>query len=646
MPSGLHDLHSCGVETGLSGTFYLILLPAIAMATTAFITPMIRRVALRSGRTVEVREDRWHKRPTPAFGGIAIVVGFGVALIVEAVFLPGSRFTLEPTSRAVLSISPRTGLIAAGAMMFLLGLTDDLLQLRPTTKFVGQVAAATLLVLSGIGVWLTGVYALDAMISVFWFVGITNALNLLDNMDGLAGGIALIAAAFMGVTFVLEGQFEFAVVAFSLCGALGGFLVHNYPPARIFMGDSGSLFLGLSLAGLGLSPAAGLSRGLFAVVALPVVILVIPILDTTFVTLTRLLEGRAVSQGGRDHTSHGLVALGVSEERAVWILWTLAATGGGLGLFLRSASRTEALFTGGIVLAVLALMGTYMLLSRMSAVAGEAGGDDPISQRLHRLRDLNQRIPAAAFILDFFLIGLAYYGAYLIRWSGPRLGDELAYFQQTLIIVIAVKLAAFAWMDMYAPRMRHYSLADSMQAVRANLVAAALVATALLLTSRIGLSRGVLVVDLLACTGLTVGARFSFRMMQNALGRWSSSGLATIVLGSLDDGELAFHWLEQRGTAELGTAELQPVALADPSYADRRGRFKGHPFFGGADALARAVRATGAQTVVVVEREGRDEAHLDALSEYLRDVGSLDAYVIRGSVERLPSAGLQPGGEH
>lgn len=651
----------------MSSTLYLILFPAVAMLTAALLTPVIRNIALRSGEVVAVRDDRWHKRPTPAFGGIAIVVGFAVALLVEGLLGPGGQFTLEPTNRAVLPIAPSVGLISAGAMMFVLGLADDLLHMGPATKLVGQLAAAALLVVSGIGVWLTGVYALDAVISVFWFVGITNALNLLDNMDGLAGGIAFIAAAFMGVTFVLEGQFEFALVAFSLCGALAGFLVHNYPPARIFMGDSGSLFLGLSLAGLGLSPAAGLSRELFAVVALPAVILAIPILDTTFVTITRVLEGRAVSQGGRDHTSHGLVALGVSEERAVWILWTLAAAGGGVGLFFRSASRTNALFVGGLVLAVLTLMASYMLLQRMSAAAGvsstsgvseavsggaaagtsaEAGdvasartdgveqgtAGDPISRRFARLRGLNQRFPAGAFVLDFFLIGLAYYGAYLIRWSGPRLEAELVYFQRTLIMVIAAKMAAFAWMDMYAPRMRHYSLADSMQAVRANAVASLLTVAVLMLAARVGLSRGVLIVDLLACTGLTVGARFSFRMMQSAVGRWSSAGSATVVLGSLDDGELAFHWLDRN----RDPAGLRAVALADPSYGGRKGRFKGYPFYGGHDALVRAVHACEAHAVVVVERSDGDTTHLDALDRYLKDVGSLDAYVIRGSIDRLP----------
>ena len=185
--------------------------------------------------------------------------------------------------------------------------------------------------MSGIGVWLTGSYLVDVTVSLFWFIGITNALNLLDNMDGLAGGVGAIAASFMGVNFLLAGDVGMAGVAFAFAGALVGFLVHKYPPARIFMGDSGSLFTGLVLAGLALSPAPGLSRSLFAIVVVPAIVLAVPILDTTFVTVTRLLEGRAISEGGKDHTSHGLVALGISEERVVWLVWGLAAGGGLIG---------------------------------------------------------------------------------------------------------------------------------------------------------------------------------------------------------------------------------------------------------------------------------------------------------------------------
>ena len=192
--------------------------------------------------------------------------------------------------------------------------------------------------MSGIGVWLTGYYVVDVMVSLFWFIGITNALNLLDNMDGLGGGRGRYRRLVHGRHFSSGGRCRIGGGGVRACRGAGG-IPRPQPPARIFMGDSGSLFTGLVLAGLALSPAPGLSRSLFAVVIVPAIVLAIPILDTTFVTVTRLLEGRPVSKGGTDHTSHGLVALGISEERVVRLVWGLAAVGGLIGLSLRSVSR-------------------------------------------------------------------------------------------------------------------------------------------------------------------------------------------------------------------------------------------------------------------------------------------------------------------
>ncbi|RMH14304.1 MAG: undecaprenyl/decaprenyl-phosphate alpha-N-acetylglucosaminyl 1-phosphate transferase, partial [Gemmatimonadetes bacterium] len=246
----------------MSLTVMSILFPAFAAVATVALTPLARTLALRRGRVSDPREDRWHRRPTPAVGGAPLFIGFGGAVALAIAFGAHPAGWMDPPARAVLPLAPHMAILLAATGMFLLGLVDDQVQVRPVTKLVGQIAAAALLITSGIGVWLTGVYVVDVAISLLWFVGVTNALNLLDNMDGLAGGVGAIAAGFMGVTFGLEGQAELAVIAFSLMGALIGFLVHNYPPARVFMGDSGSLFLGVTLAGMALAPAPGLSRGL------------------------------------------------------------------------------------------------------------------------------------------------------------------------------------------------------------------------------------------------------------------------------------------------------------------------------------------------------------------------------------------------
>ena len=218
------------------------------------------------------------------------------------------------------------------------------------------------------------------------------------------------------------------------------------------MGDSGSLFTGLVLAGLALSPAPGLSRSFFAVVVVHAIVLAVPILDTTFVTITRLLEGRLISKGGKDHTSHGLVALGISEERVVWLVWGLTVGGGGLiGLGIRSVSRPVAYAVGGALLVLLTLLGLYLLSSRMrdlerSERAAEGGDDEEGADKaegthvFNHMQRLHHRFPLLTVLMDIALVAIAYFGAYLVRWDTERLPDELAYFRETLAIVILLKL--------------------------------------------------------------------------------------------------------------------------------------------------------------------------------------------------------------
>ena len=548
------------------GTILLLLVGSLALLTSVMLTPVIRGAALRWTRLSAASPERWHQRPTPNFGGIAIFVGFAVAVVLETLLTSGDLSIREVSARAVVPLTHRDGLLLAAVMIFALGLVDDLVQLRPSTKLVGQLAAASVLLMSGIGVWLTGYYVVDVMVSLFWFIGITNALNLLDNMDGLAGGVGAIAASFMGVNFLLAGDVELAGVAFAFAGALVGFLVHNYPPTRIFMGDSGSLFTGLVLAGLALSPAPGLSRSLFAVVIVPAIVLAVPILDTTFVTVTRLLEGRPVSKGGKDHTSHGLVALGISEERVVWLVWGLAAGGGLIGLSIRSVSRPVAYALGGSLLVLLTLLGLYLLSSRMSTLERSEKADEGEGTHVfNRLLRLHHRFPLLTVLMDVALVAIAYFGAYLVRWDTEQLPAELAYFRQTLTMVIVLKLMGLAVAGAYAPRFRHYSLADVFGTIRANILGTLLTASVLLLVSRVGLSRSVLMVDFLLCTTLTVVGRVSFRFLDDVKEKWSSEGTPVAFVGRMEDAELAIRAL--RGVEE---PRLRPVAVVDYMYGGRR----------------------------------------------------------------------------
>jgi len=576
----------------------LFLAPLSAFALTALLIPLVRGAAIAAGQVTPVRRDRWHDKPTPILGGVGIFLGFGIVVWIGSLLSWQDPLALAQVRRGILPFSPWEALVVASTLAFLVGLVDDFVQLRPTAKMAGQLLAASVLLMSGIGLWLTGIYLLDALLSLLWFVGVTNALNLLDNMDGLAGGVALISALFLGVIFFLEGSLALAGLSLALAGALLGFLIHNYPPARIFMGDSGSLFLGMLLSGLALSPGPGLSRSLLAILAVPALILAVPILDTTLVTVSRVLEGRSPAEGGRDHSSHRLVSLGMSEERAVWVLWTLSVFAGSVGLLFRTSGRSYALLGGGLTVAALILVGAYLLQARFRKLQAQEISGTVLYERILRL---HARFPVFLFALDGLLVALAYFGAYLIRWDAPQLQREMAYFQQSLPLVMVVKLVVFVSLRIYREDLRHYGLGEALRVLRANLLATISVVAALTMLERSGLSRGVVAIDLLLASGLTLGSRFSFRIMEAWARRWSRAGTPAVLVGAVDELEAVLTEME-RGR----WPELRPVALADRRERTERGRFKGYPLYGKGDAPQRALDETGAGALVFVESDSDD----------------------------------------
>jgi UDP-GlcNAc:undecaprenyl-phosphate/decaprenyl-phosphate GlcNAc-1-phosphate transferase len=285
----------------------------IALVASVALTPIVRAAARATGQVATPRADRWHSRPTALMGGIGIV--FACLLSWAATEGAHAQGFGRP-------------LVACACACALLGFVDDLRTLRPLTKLAGQALAASVLTAAGLSLSWTPWPLVNHAITVFWLVGVTNALNLLDNMDGLSGGVTAVAAAFQTYLLFAQGRYGEAALPAGIAGAAIGFLVYNVHPASIFMGDCGSLFLGFCLGGTALLQESHRSRGLLAVIAPPVLILAVPILDTTLVTVARKLHGRPVSQGGRDHLSHRLVALGLSERAAMAGLTALSVLTG------------------------------------------------------------------------------------------------------------------------------------------------------------------------------------------------------------------------------------------------------------------------------------------------------------------------------
>ena len=296
-----------------SGSIAMPILLAAALST--LLTWLQIRVSSRLRLIAPPRADRWHSTATPSSGGLAIFLSCAAAYGLAC---PG-RY-----SRIALAV----------AALWVFGFLDDRLRIRPALKLGVQVAAAGFVVWSGLVFPVTPWPLVNVALSIFWIVMITNAFNLIDNMDGLCAGVVIIVCLFRFWLLASEGYWADAELSGILAAAFAGFLVFNYHPARIFMGDCGSLPVGFALGALTLAGPAPHKGMLLAGFVYPAVTFAYPIFDTALVATLRKLAGRPISIGGSDHSSHRLASLGLDERQVVWMLWVMTAVGSSLGLLI------------------------------------------------------------------------------------------------------------------------------------------------------------------------------------------------------------------------------------------------------------------------------------------------------------------------
>lgn len=317
----------------------------IASGLLAFLaTPLTRILARRLGMIDQPGLRKGHRSPVPLMGGLAMYLALAIAFIAF-----GSR-----DWRA-----EGLGIMGGATLLFLTGFWDDRFGMPVWVKLAAQALAAISVLLTGIQVHLLGIGWLDGALTLMWIIGITNAVNLMDNMDGLAAGITLVAALFFFAMAALEGQGLVAGLAAALAGSAAGFLFYNFAPAVSFMGDAGSLTLGFTLAVIGIK-LRFIHYPLASTWMAPIVVLGVLIFDTTLVSLSRLRRGRAVFQGGSDHTSHRLAQIGLSQPRAVLTLYiTAVALGAAALLIIQSPPPYANAAFAGLVLAGLLALGVF-----------------------------------------------------------------------------------------------------------------------------------------------------------------------------------------------------------------------------------------------------------------------------------------------
>jgi UDP-GlcNAc:undecaprenyl-phosphate GlcNAc-1-phosphate transferase len=322
-------------------TVYMLVF-AGALVLAIGVTPVARWLAPRMGVMDRPEARKIHRRPVPRMGGVAIYL-----VVIVAALILGERYNFA-----------QFGSILVGATgVSFMGLIDDRWGLRPLVKLIGQGLAALLLYVSGIYVGTFHQPVLNLVATVLWIGYITNAVNFLDNMDGLSGGIAAIAAAFFALMCSFTGQYLVGALSIAVLGACLGFLFYNLNPASIFMGDSGALFLGFLLAAIGIKIDFP-DNVTFVTWMVPVLVMGLPIFDTTLVIISRLRRRlNPATTPGRDHVSHRLVAAGMTQREAVLTLYVVSFILGLLATFVTRASVLEGYVVGGLV----ALAGIYGL---------------------------------------------------------------------------------------------------------------------------------------------------------------------------------------------------------------------------------------------------------------------------------------------
>lgn len=506
-------------------------------------TLAVRRFARKHDFVAKPKSDRWHKRPTAMLGGTAI---FLTTLVIFLFFIPHTRESWV--------------VFGGSTFLFLVGLVDDIISVRPYQKLIGQLIGTGVLIAFGFTIPLTGYDVIDIWITVFWIIGITNAINLLDNMDGLAAGIAAIASVSLALSFAVNGQTTELLFICAFIGALLGFLAFNFNPASIFMGDCGSMFVGFLLSSSVLmGQTGGRSRGIVPILAVPVLILFVPIFDTTFVTILRKLWGRKASQGGRDHTSHRLVALGLSERAAVLMLYAFAIGAGGLSLVIGRLELTESLAVIGVFSVILVIIGVY--LSKVKVYEGE---QEEVAVQNNAafafLINVSYKRRIFEVFLDAFLITLSYYAAFVIVFGSFEHTANWDLFVRSLPILVLFKLASFLIVGVYRGLWRYTSIGDVITFAKGVALGSTLSVLALLLLYRFEFySRAVFIFDAILLLGALVGSRMMFRLIRQAIPLpMEGEGRRVLIYGAGDGGEMVLR--ELRNNPKWN---LLPVAFVD-----------------------------------------------------------------------------------
>ena len=577
-----------------------ITLPGLSFLVCAALTPIVRWAAVRSGRVAIPRKDRWHKKPTALLGGIAIYCAAGLPLLWLADFgsiIEYAQMPSRPDPPSYIAVA-WLGI----TILFVLGLLDDLFHFRPQNKLIVQIVVASMVAFLGYRLqWalsLTG----DTILTIIWIVGITNAVNLLDNMDGLCAGISLIAAVFFAFLHFSEGSFQLLTVSLFLIGASAAFLIYNFRPASIFMGDCGSLPIGFALSMLCLHHVTRPVHFTASLYALPVLVLMVPIFDTTMVTTIRLLSGRKPSTGGRDHTSHRLVLMGFGERGAVLFLYGTAILSGLAAVFVQQHDSLAAPTVIIPLVLSVCLMGIYLAQIRVYPEKEfsvlRKGRFTPIILEITFKRQIFY------VVLDLVLVAFAYYLSYRVRFGFTyEFNVFFEVFLKSLPVIITCKFVAFFLLGVYRGMWRYMGLSDVFVYLKASLLGTLLSLMLVTYMYRfVSFSKGVFLIDWFLTTAFLIGSRVSFRSFREFVKHKALKGENVLIYGAGRGGQVLL-----REILDNKRLAVKPVGFIDDDITKLGKRLYGYPVMGTGANLENILENTPVNGLIVSCRDMSEE---------------------------------------
>jgi len=600
----------------------------LSVSISLVLTPMIRLIAKKANIYDVPSARKVHRRPTPLLGGIPIFVSLNLTLFIG--FLLNNVYIREFLS------DKWKPLLLCSMIILVLGVFDDIRRLQPRMKFLIQIFAGCLLLLFGIGIYditnpfsegLIHLGTLSIPITILWVVGITNALNLIDGLDGLAAGTSLIVCiALFGISFLFQ-NIGISFVFLILAGSILGFLRYNFHPAKIFLGDSGSLLLGFLLAVLSIQ---GSYKGpTLVAVLVPILALGFPIMETLLSMIRRFLRsihmvdypqkngkfkalflnGFSMFEADKDHVHHRLLSLGFSQRRAVLILYGLC---GALCIFaflivlIKDINIT--LFIGAVVIAF--VIGIRSLRYQEFKIL-ESG----LLLPLFNFPVVNKRVFQAFF--DLFLISLSFYFSFILIFRNFG-GYEKNLFIRTLPIVLVIKILIFFLSGLYKRSWFHTSVEDLLMLTKSLVLSSFGSLFVLGLVFGIDSFRGILffLIDFYISTTFIMGYRMSYKLVHSLYNRNSGhKGKRGLIYGAGHRGSVALKEIKNNGSSFFS-----PIGFIDDDI-DKKGKiFHNYPILGPVENIEEFVSQNDV-TEILVSTDKIEKEKIGKLIDFCKQKG-------------------------